>query len=102
MCINYTLRVTFLQIYTFFKICPYKLRCVILLMPMLRRYVGGFGYIIIVAHSGFDGEFVHYLAELFPVMYYKNTCAVIRANAKYNGGLLSGAAGLQNFPSVTY
>ena len=54
------------------------------------------------ASSGFDGAFVHYLAELFPVMYYKNTCAVIRANAKYNGGLLSGAAGLQNFPSVTY
>ena len=54
------------------------------------------------AASGFDGAFVHYLAELFPVMYYKNTCAVLRANAKYTGGFLTGNAALANFPSVTY
>lgn len=55
------------------------------------------------ASSGFDGAFCHYLSELFPVVYYKNTCAVIRANAKYNGGALSGLTNqLKNFPSVTY
>lgn len=54
-----------------------------------------------MASSGFDGAFVHYLSELFPVMYYKNTCAVIRASAKYTGGGLSGNAGLVNFPMTT-
>lgn len=54
------------------------------------------------AASGFDGAFCHYLSELFPVVYYKNTCAVIRANAKYNGGALAGNAALANFPTITY
>ena len=54
------------------------------------------------ASSGFDGAFVHYLSELFPVVYFKNTCAVIRASAKYTGGVLSGNPGLVNFPTVTY
>lgn len=54
------------------------------------------------ASSGFDGAFVHYLSELFPVVYYKNTCCVIRANAKYTGGVLTGNPQLANFPTVTY
>lgn len=52
------------------------------------------------AASGFDGAFCHYLSELFPVVYYKNTCAVIRASAKYTGGALTGNAGLVNFPNI--
>ncbi len=52
------------------------------------------------ASSGFDGAFCHYLSELFPVVYYKNTCAVIRASAKYTGGALTGNAALPNFPNI--
>lgn len=52
------------------------------------------------ASSGFDGAFVHYLSELFPICYYKNTSAVIRASEKYNGGPLAGNPGLGNFPTV--
>lgn len=52
------------------------------------------------ASSGFDGAFCHYLSELFPVVYYKNTCAVIRASAKYTGGALAGNAALANFPNI--
>lgn len=54
------------------------------------------------ASTGFDGAFVHYLSELFPVVYFKNTCCVIRASAKYNGGVLAGNPALVNFPTVTY
>ena len=54
------------------------------------------------AASGFDGAFCHYLSELFPVVYYKNTCAVVRASAKYSGGALAGNAALSKFPTVTY
>lgn len=52
------------------------------------------------AASGFDGAFCHYLSELFPIVYFKNTCAVIRANASWSGGALSGIAGLENFPQT--
>lgn len=52
------------------------------------------------ASSGFDGAFVHYLSELFPICYYKNTCAVIRASEKWNGGALAGNPQLNQFPNI--
>lgn len=50
--------------------------------------------------SGFDGAFVHYLSELFPVVYFDETCMVLRGTGKYNGGALAGNAKLGNFPSI--
>lgn len=52
------------------------------------------------ASSGFDGAFCHYLAELFPVCYVEDTCAVIRGTGTYTGGLASGITGIGNFPTI--
>ena len=52
------------------------------------------------AASGFDGAFCHYLAELFPIVYFEDTCAVLRGTGKYAGGALAGNAKLGNFPSI--
>lgn len=52
------------------------------------------------AASGFDGAFCHYLTELFPVVYYGDTCCVLRANAKYAGGALAGNSALGSFPAI--
>lgn len=52
------------------------------------------------ASSGFDGAFVHYLSELFPIVYFEDTCAVLRGTGTYNGGALSGNAALVNIPAI--
>lgn len=52
------------------------------------------------AASGFDGCFAHYLADLFPVVYFEDTCAVLRGEGNYNGGALAGNAALGNFPVI--
>jgi hypothetical protein len=52
------------------------------------------------ASSGFDGGFCHYLAELFPICYVEDTCAVIRGDGRYAGGALAGNAGLSGFPTI--
>lgn len=52
------------------------------------------------AASGFDGGFCHYLAELFPILYVEDTCAVIRGTGTYSGGALSGNASIANFPTI--
>ncbi len=52
------------------------------------------------AASGFDGAFCHYLTELFPIIYYGDTCCVVRANAAYAGGALAGNTQLGNFPTI--
>ena len=52
------------------------------------------------AASGFDGALAHYLAELFPVCYVRDTCAILRASAAYTGGGLTGNSDLPNFPTI--
>lgn len=52
------------------------------------------------ASSGFDGALAHYLAELFPVCYVRDTCAIIRASEAYTGGGLVGNTDLPNFPTI--
>lgn len=52
------------------------------------------------AASGFDGAMCHYLAELFPVCYVKDTCAVLRGDGAYAGGGLAGNTALPNFPTI--
>lgn len=52
------------------------------------------------AASGFDGAFCHYLAELFPIVYVEDTCAVVRGTGIYTGGALSGNASINQYPIV--
>lgn len=52
------------------------------------------------ASSGFDGAFVHVLAELFPITYYKETSAILRATGSYNGGALAAMPNLNLWPSI--
>lgn len=52
------------------------------------------------ASTGFDGAMVHYLSELFPIVYVEDTCAVIRGEGKYRGGALANNASIQNFPTI--
>ena len=75
----------------------------------LKKYVDGMHSLAasnqnsMFASTGFDGAFVHYLSELFPIVYVEDTCAVIRATGTYNGGTgLSGvsAGTLNQFPSI--
>jgi hypothetical protein len=70
-----------------------------------KKYVDGLHSLLnedtMLASSGFDGAFVHYLAELFPVVYHEETCAILRGQGSFNGGALSGMAGIGNFPTIT-
>lgn len=50
------------------------------------------------ASTGFDGGFCHYLAELFPICYVEDTCAVLRGSGTFAGGALAGNTALPNFP----
>lgn len=52
------------------------------------------------ASSGFDGAFCHYLAELFPIIYVEDTCAVIRGVNRFAGGALSGNASINQYPLI--
>ena len=52
------------------------------------------------ASTGFDGCFAHYLADLMPIVYFEDTCAVLRGTGDYNGGALAGNSALGNFPSL--
>lgn len=69
-----------------------------------KKYVDGMHSMhnesTMVASSGFDGAQIHYLAELFPIVYFRDTCCVIRGKGKYNGGALAGNAKLGNFPTI--
>lgn len=52
------------------------------------------------ASTGFDGCFAHYLADLMPIVYFEDTCAVLRGTGDYEGGGLAGNTGLGNFPII--
>lgn len=71
-----------------------------------KKYVDGMhslssGKESIFASSGFDGAFVHILAELFPITYFENTSCILRGTGKFNGGALSGISGqLGSFPQI--
>lgn len=52
------------------------------------------------AASGFDGGFCHYLAELFPICYVEDSCAIIRGRNRYAGGALAGNPKLNQFPTI--
>lgn len=52
------------------------------------------------AASGFDGAFCHYLTELFPIVYFDDTCCIIRASEAYSGGALAGNTNLGKFPTI--
>ena len=43
-----------------------------------------------VAFSGFDGARFDLLSEILPIIYSTESCGIIKASAKYNGGALSG------------
>ena len=74
----------------------------------MKSYVDGMhslrngGQASVYASSGFDGAFVNWLADLFPVCYVDDTCAVIKGQGKYNGGALANAPGLSSFPKISY
>lgn len=44
------------------------------------------------AASGFDGARFDILSEILPILYSTESCGIIRASAKFNGGALSGHA----------
>lgn len=74
----------------------------------IKKYVDGLHSLngnTMFASSGFDGAFCHYLADLFPITYFKDTSCVLRGDGKYNGGALSGipnaATQLARFPAIT-
>lgn len=54
------------------------------------------------AATGFDGAFVHYLSDIFPIVYFEDTSCVLRGEGTYNGGGLAGvgAADLAKFPTM--
>lgn len=71
----------------------------------LKKYVDGMhsaarGQNSMFASTGFDGAFVHYLSELFPIVYVEDSCAVIRATGTWSGGALAGKPGLNKFPAI--
>ena len=74
----------------------------------MKSYVDGMhslrngGQSSVYSANGFDGAFVHWLADLFPVCYVDDTCAVIKGQGKYSGGALAGNAALANFPKISY
>ena len=71
-----------------------------------KKYVNGMhsltaeGESSLFASTGFDGAFVHYLADLMPIVYFEDTCAVLRGTGTYDGGGLAGVSGIGNFPVI--
>ena len=71
----------------------------------IKKYVDGMhslsGKDSMFAASGFDGAFCNYLAELFPIVYVEDSCAVIRGTGTWNGGALSTfGAQINKFPQI--
>lgn len=73
----------------------------------LKKYVDGMHSLAasnrnsMFASTGFDGAFVHYLSELFPIVYVEDSCAVIRGTGTYTGPAeTAGVTGLNQFPKI--
>ena len=52
------------------------------------------------ASTGFDGAFCHYLAELFPICYVEDSCAIVRGENRFDGGALAGNPKINQFPTI--
>lgn len=73
----------------------------------LKKYVDGMHSLAaqnrnsMFASTGFDGAFVHYLSELFPIVYVEDSCAVIRGTGTYTGPAeTAGVVGLNQYPKI--